>query len=449
LGSVVLAFPWVSEEQTLTDQVQGRPILSVTAEVIEGPDKGRSTKASTERLTIGSAEGNDLFLSDPTVSRYHLELVQCAEGVRVIDHGSRNGTFAGPVRIHEGVIPAGTVLRVGRSNIRVGDGDRVEVILHEGEALGGLRGRAPIMRRLMAQMERAAKSDASALIVGESGTGKELVARALHELGPRATQPFLTVDCGALSPTLVASELFGHERGAFTGADRQHLGAFERANKGTLFLDEIGELPMALQASLLGVLERRSFRRLGGPTEIAIDVRVIAATHRDLRADVNAGSFRLDLYYRIAVITLRVPPLRERTEDIPLLVEHFLRECGEDAPIDRVFSDRAMKSLAGHRWPGNVRELRNMVEAAVAMGEPPEIAEGLGPGASDADRGDLIGRLLARPYKEARQELLREFETRYVERLVQSSQGNIAKAAREARVDRTYLLSLIKKHRLR
>src|SRR5262249_52464824 len=252
-------------------------------------------------------------------------------------------------------------------------GDEVTLELHDETQLAGVRGRSQAMRRLMSAVKRAAQSDVSVLVVGESGTGKELGARALHDLGPRANQPFVAVDCRALAPSLVASELFGHEKGAFTGADHQHVGAFERASGGTLFLDEIGELPLALQANLLGALERRKLRRLGGRTDITIDVRVVSATNCDVRSDVNAGAFRLDLYYRLAVVTLRLPPLRERAEDIDLLVEHFLREAGHDGPVSDLISDQTLKSLAAHHWPGNVRELRNMIEATLAMGEPPAL----------------------------------------------------------------------------
>jgi DNA-binding NtrC family response regulator len=224
------------------------------------------------------------------------------------------------------------------------------------------------MRRLMAAIERAAKSDVSVLLLGETGTGKEVIAHAVHDASPRAKGPFETVDCGAMLPTLIASELFGHEKGAFTGADRQHAGAFERADGGTLFLDELGELPGSLQPALLGALERRSFRRIGGQKTISVDVRFICATHRDLRAEVNAGTFRQDLYYRIGVLLLRVPPLRERAGDIPLLIEQFLREEGFDGAPEEVFPRHVMDALTQHPWPGNVRELRNFAWQTV-LGE--------------------------------------------------------------------------------
>ena len=302
------------------------------------------------------------------------------------------------------------------------------------------------MRRLMARVERAARTDIAVLLCGESGTGKELIVRALHDLGPRADGPFVTVDCGSLSPTLVASELFGHERGAFTGADRQRIGAFENAHGGTLFLDEIGELPAALQATLLGVLERRKLRRLGGREEVAVDVRIVSATNRDLRAEVNSGAFRLDLYYRIAFVMLQVPPLRDRLDDIPLLVEHFLRESGHTGPVEEAISTATMASLEQHHWPGNVRELRNLIEVSVAMGEAPALDDAVRPA---NDGGDLIDSLLDAPYKEARSTLLAEFEQRYLTNLLDRAKGNVSRAAREARMDRSHLTDLLQRHKLR
>src|SRR5688500_15812022 len=329
--------------------------------------------ASGEYLSIGSAAGNDLVLSDETVSRYHLELARKQDRIHVRDCGSTNGVHLGSAYLESAQIQPGTILQLGKTAIKIEDGETVDLELAEDDRVGPVRGRTPEMRSLMARIQRAARTDVSVLLLGETGVGKEVIARAIHESSPRAAHPFEVVDCGALMPTLIASELFGHEKGAFTGADRQHVGAFERANGGTLFLDEIGELPPALQSALLGALERRSFRRVGGTASIAVDVRVVCATNRDLRNEVNAGRFRQDLYYRIAVILLRIPPLRERVGDIPLLVEHFLREIGHDGPVEEVVPESVMQTLKTHHWPGNVRELRNFVEAAIAMGEAPHL----------------------------------------------------------------------------
>jgi len=304
------------------------------------------------------------------------------------------------------------------------------------------------MRKLMLQVERAAKSEVTVLVVGESGTGKELVARALHDLGPRREAPFVTVDCGSLAPTLVASELFGHEKGAFTGANQQHVGAFEQAHRGTLFLDEIGELPAQLQTTLLGALERRRFRRLGGRSDVEVDVRVVSATNRDLRAEVNRGAFRLDLFYRIAVVSLSLPPLRERKEDVPMLIEHFMRAAGHEEAVDALFPPKAMIELSEHRWTGNVRELRNAVEATLAMGETPPLSVAGREGASTAS-SDPVAPLLEMKFKDARGRLVAEFEERYLRRLLARSDESISRAAQEAGLDRSHLTHLLKRHGLR
>lgn len=429
------------------------PIRTLRAEVIEGPDAGAQPMAPSDRLAVGTAEGNDLVLRDPTVSRYHVELSPAPEGIAVIDCGSTNGVFVGGVRVAKGMVAPGTHLRLGATVLHVTQGDAVTVEVLPDEALAGLRGRSPAMRRLMAQIRRVAGSPASVLVQGESGTGKELIAQALHDLSPRARAPFVTVDCAAMMPTLIASELFGHERGAFTGADRRHIGAFERAHGGTLFLDEVGELPPALQANLLGVLERRRFRRLGGREEIQVSVRVVSATNRDLRAEVNAGSFRLDLFYRLAVVRLAVSPLSERREDVPLLVEHFLRQCGHAGPVQALISGPAMKALMQHRWPGNVRELRNLVEATVAMGETPPLLESADPDGRDEPAGtgaaDPFAEVLGSTYKDARREILSRFEAHYLPHLLERAGGNVSKAARMAAMDRSYLIDLLRRHGLR
>jgi DNA-binding NtrC family response regulator len=269
-----------------------------------------------------------------------------------------------------------------------------------------------------------------------------MVARAIHDLGPRRDKPFEVVDCGSLLPTLVASELYGHERGAFTGAERRHLGAFERAHGGTLFLDEIGELPLDVQPTLLGVLERGRLRRLGGDHEVAVDVRVVSATHRDLRAATNQGSFRADLYFRLAVARIVVPPLRDRPHDIEPLVRHFVQEAtgaGSMLPVDAA----TMDALLHHRWSGNVRELRNAVASLLALGHM-SLDEGSLPANMDAALESTL-----KPYAQARAEMLSRFERRYLHDLMDRARGNASEAARQARMDRSYLLSLLRRHGLR
>ncbi|MBI2375201.1 MAG: sigma 54-dependent Fis family transcriptional regulator [Deltaproteobacteria bacterium] len=437
----------------------GLDVKTLRVDVIEGPDVGMTHVATEESMSVGSAPTNDLVLSDPTVSRYHLDLTRTEDGVMVLDHGSTNGTFLGGTKLFRAAVRRGSVLRIGQTRLKVLDGDDVQVPTFEGERLFGLVGRSALMRRLMARVGRVAVSDTSVLLLGETGTGKEVVARAIHEASPRASGPLETVDCGAILPTMLASELFGHEKGAFTGADQRHLGAFERAHGGTLFLDEIGELPSGMQTALLGALERRSFRRIGGKEPINVDVRVIGATHRDLREEVNTGGFRQDLYFRIAVVTLPIPSLRDRQEDIPLLAEHFLRRLGFEGALEEVWPADAQRMLLTHRWPGNVRELRNVVEATFVMGEAPELSEthqvneaherALGAAKPGAERLIALDHILDQTYAEARDAVLAVFEREYLEALRDRAGGNISEAARLAEMNRPYLSRLLKSRGLR
>jgi DNA-binding NtrC family response regulator len=442
----------MSSGTTLRERPAGLPIRTLSIEVVGGPDQGKSYTAEGETVTVGTAESNDLRLTDPTVSRYHLELSRRGDQVAVTDLGSTNGTAVGPALLERGTVAPGSLLTLGRTSLRVGDGPTRTLSLHESGALGPLRGQSAPMRRLMAQILRLAQTDASVLLQGESGTGKELIARALHDQSPRAQKPIVTLDCGVISPGLVASELFGHERGAFTGADRRHIGVFERAQGGTLFLDEIGELSSGLQTALLGVLERRRFCRLGGTEELSVDVRVVSATHQDLRAEVNANTFRLDLYYRLAVVRLEVPPLRQRADDIPPLVEHFLHEVGYAGPMEALVPPPLMATLQAHRWPGNVRELRNYVEAILAMGEPPSLEQAVGgPGAAHppVPPAASVPLPLERSYREARQQVLEDFEVRFLKALMERAGNNVSMAARLAQMDRSYLIDLLHRHHLR
>lgn len=435
----------VSVTQTLN--LSGRLVVrSLRVEVVEGVDEGRSVEAKEDSVTIGTSASNDLVMTDKTVSRFHVQLVAQKGGVCLRDLGSRNGTWLGRVSLNAATLPTPIDLTLGRSRIRILDGADRSVDTHRSPAVAGLLGADPRMRRIMATLERVAPTQVPVLVTGESGTGKELVARAVHQLSDRKNAPFVVVDCGALTPTLVASALFGHERGAFTGAERRHIGAFERAHGGTVFLDEIGELPKDLQPQLLGVLERKRFLRLGGTAETEIDVRVVSATNRDLRAEVNVGTFREDLYYRLAVVNVEVPPLRERLGDLPLLLEHFLREAGSDAPLSSLFPEETIRRLAQHAWPGNVRELRNHVEAAVAMGEVPMPTPSTLP---PPDAFTFPDALTSLRYVEARSLVLDAFERRYLSRLLESTGGNVSKAARSARMDRSYLIKLLQKHELR
>ncbi len=302
-------------------------------------------------------------------------------------------------------------------------------------------GDSPEMRDLLEMVRNVAETDSTVLIVGESGTGKELIARAVHAASPRRYMPIVPVSCGALPDTLVESELFGHEKGAFTGAQYRRKGKLELADGGTLFLDEIGEISPKTQVDLLRVLEERAFTRLGGHEVIHVDFRLITATHRDLEQRVAEGKFRQDLFYRLNVVTLRCPPLRERTGDIPLLAEHFMKKLSRQ--MSRRFEliePEAMELLQRHPWPGNVRELENAIERAMVVGTPPAIR------ARDLPvPGPAGGEGAARPGGTS----LAAVEREHIQRILLKHRGNVTRAARELEIDRVTLYNKIKKYGLR
>jgi DNA-binding NtrC family response regulator len=320
-----------------------------------------------DRFTIGSDEANDLVLEDEYVSKLHCVLERHGGREWIVrDRKSRNGTYVDGVKVSESQVVTGSRLVIGGVALTlVGAGPRTPQAL-----LDGLVGDAPGLRAAVDMAMRAARSSAPTLILGESGTGKELFARLIHFASARAPGPFVPVNCGAIAQTLGESELFGHERGAFTGASERRRGLFEQADGGTIFLDEIGELPQKQQSLLLRVLEARRVRRVGGAGENEVDVRVVAATHRDLGELSTAGAFRHDLYHRLATVEIRVPALRERPGDIPLLARHFLDELTPELGA-RTIDDETMAELMRHSWPGNVRELRNAIHRAAAMGDGP------------------------------------------------------------------------------
>lgn len=433
----------MSPRKTRTLPVRALPVKTLKVEVTDGRDAPKS--ATANRIAVGTADDNDLVLSDGSVSRYHVELAAAELGVEVTDLGSTNGTLAGAARLQSAIVPPGTALQIGKTRITVSEGEPGTVEVLDTPEFGGIVGQTEAMRELMAQVQHVAASDASVLIHGESGTGKELIARAVHDMSPRADGPFEIVDCAGLPPALIASALFGHEANAFTGAGKRHVGAFERAHGGTVFLDEIGELPDGQQSALLGVAERKSFRRLGGTEEISVDVRLVSATHRDLRADVNAGQFRADLFYRVAAVTLRVPPLRTRRDDIPLLIEHFARQAGHEGAIGTLLPPEAVERLKQHHWPGNARELRNVVEATLALGEPPALEESEAPSSEPT----LPEELLDRVYRQARRQVLDAFERAYLTHLLERADHSVSAAAKIAQVDRGHLTSLLQRHGLR
>jgi len=412
-------------------------------EVVAGPDRGARAQALDGKLTVGSAEGVTLRLSDPTVSRFHAELEAGANGITVRDLGSTNGTRFADALVREVTLTVETELAFGRTRVRLSiAGAHDEVETSGLSAFGEMIGASPAMRRLYLLLERAAPTTAPVLITGESGTGKELAARALHEHSPRREGPFEIVDCGGLPPTLVEAELFGHERGAFTGADVDRQGAFERADGGTLFLDELGELPLELQPKLLRALGEGEVRRLGSQKRRKVDVRVVAATNRDLRSEVNAGRFRADLYYRLAVIHLELPPLRQRLEDLLPLVRALLERISRERGVRAHFEpdEELLAELARHGWPGNVRELRNYLEQLVILRMRPAL------GQPEAQTAVEWEGLLSLPLRAAKDEIVTRFERSYLEHLLRSSGGNVAEAARRAGVDRGTLFRTIRRH---
>jgi DNA-binding NtrC family response regulator len=419
-----------------------------------GPERGRTWVSSGGSAIVGAAEDTDLVLEDAAVSRYHCEIAIRDGHVRVRDLGSRNGTNVDGVVVLEALLRDGALLVIGRSSLRFQLGsERVAVPLHDGDAFGPLAGRAPAMRVAFHALAKAAASDATLLLRGETGTGKELAAEAVHGASARAKAPMIVIDCGALPQHLLESELFGHEKGAFSDAHARRTGAFEAANGGTVFLDEIGELPLELQPKLLRAIERREIRRLGASHMFPVDVRIVAATNRDLRAEVNAGRFRADLFFRLAVLEVVLPPLRERREDIPLLVERIVEDLGaEGRPAAARFSTRPfLEALAAHAWPGNVRELRNYLhrcialEEAAPLGSAPAPPASPGPAASaPAPEVDVRLRL-----SEARAVWQKELDRRYLEEVLRVNDGNITRAARQAGLDRVHLYRLLWKHGLK
>ena len=321
-----------------------------------------------DSVALGKDANNDIVVDDPFVSGRHLKLSKTASGFHLSDRQSTNGTFIGLVRLYEADVPLRTALRIGETELSVESSNE----RRGSHSFFGMVGSESSMRELAELIERVAPSRAAVAVFGESGTGKELVAHAIHTLSPRAAMPFIPVNCAAISRELIESELFGHEKGAFTGANATRRGAFEEAHSGTLFLDEVGELPLDLQAKLLRALESGEIKRVGAARPIQVDTRIVAATNRDLLAATREGRFREDLYYRLCVVPLHLPPLRSRRNDISLLVSHFTHQFSPRGQNIQV-TPSAMERLKTHAWPGNVRELRNVIHRALLLRRGPHI----------------------------------------------------------------------------
>jgi transcriptional regulator with GAF, ATPase, and Fis domain len=398
-------------------------------------------KLEIGRCTVGSSPNADLVIAAPTVSRRHLELALVPQGVAVADLGSRNGTYYMGQLVEKMVVALGTQLKLGTATLSIEpDGDSLEQLRYPNNEYRGMTAASPGMKRLFAKLRKLEGSLATVLVEGESGVGKELIANALHHGSVVRDGPMIVINCGAMPGDLVGSALFGHKRGAFTGAVEDRAGAFEAADGGTLFLDEIGEMPLDVQPMLLRALEARQITPVGGTGMQTVNVRVVAATNRNLEEEVAEGRFREDLYYRLAVIKLAVPPLRERREDVPLLARRFADDLGLEALPGEVEA-----SLCERPWPGNVRELRNAIQVYAALGALPETKRSR-PATLHLALDDIVD--LDRPYADLKEELVDHFTRRYLERLLAHTNGNQTAAARIAGLDRTYIGRLVQKHGL-
>lgn len=433
-------------ETTVVYADDGTPLiekLHVELIVSEGLDLDKRAVLEDEPLVIGTHAQSDFVLTDNSISRKHVELRLAPAGIHVRDLGSTNGTYVGHNRIAEGIVPIGSTLTVGETRIEMRRSrELVPIPLSRRRRFGNMIGSSGPMRQAYALLERAAAVDMTVLIEGETGTGKELASQAIHENSRRASGPFVVVDCGAVSPNLIEAELFGHERGAFTGADRERPGAFEQADQGTLFFDEIGELPLNLQPKLLRALESREVQRIGSTTKTAIDARFIAATNRNLTKEVKKGTFRSDLYYRLNVFKITLPPLRERRDDIPGLIKHFLGPFG-GASLPQEIIDRMVQL----DWKGNVRELKNAVERAVVLARD-DLRKDDGENTSSpvtSSMGDFTLDV-SRPFKELKAEIVDAFERKYIIEVLKANSGNISASARQSGIDRKHLERLIRKH---
>ena len=455
-------------------------------------DPSQEWSFDKEEIRIGSMDDNDIVINDDTVSRYHCKIVQDDTGYALVDNRSTNGTFVNKVRIREAFLKPGCTLSVGQSQLRFNAReDEVQIVPSRADRCAGLIGGNAKMREIYASIEKIAPTATTVVIDGETGTGKEVVAQAIHSLSPRSRNDCVVFDCGAVPPNLIESELFGHEKGSFTGAVMTREGLFEQADGGTLFLDELGELPIDLQPKLLRALEQREVRRVGSTKAAKVDVRIIAATNRNLEDEVKAGRFRQDLFYRLSVVRLHLPALRERADDIPLLVQHFLDTGSynfplgkaQGAPKVRRVSREAMTALQNYPWPGNVRELVNVIERAVSFcdGEQlesadlPDYVRSARPGARAATvtgttrRAPAATPASATPvvsmdpnapaptppeellgegvtFKDAKERWVASFERDYILQMLRRNSGNISHAARAADIDRKYFRKLMKKY---
>jgi len=423
--------------------------------VISGPLQGREFIVNRDVFTIGSGVHNDLKIDDSTVSKLHCEIMVDETGYQIKDLNSTNGTQVQGVRIDSAHLAPGSEIKIGKIRIVFCPlQDSSDIPLSRNEAFGNMLGCSIPMRRIFYLAETYSPSDATIMITGETGTGKEILAEEIHNHSLRKDKQFMVIDCAAISKELIESELFGHVKGSFTGANADRQGAFELADGGTVFLDEIGDLSPDLQPKLLRVLEKREIRRVGSNKVRKINVRIISATNRNLSTEVNENRFREDLFYRLSVVHLELPSLRHRRDDVPLLVKRFLTELhGADAADQIADFDRTMSILKRHEWPGNVRELRNLIELAFySEKRPVDLSAFLSLGhlragfkASEPEMNFETDR----PFKDAKSELIEDFERTYLKELLERNKQNISRSAREAGIERAYLQRLVRKYNLR
>jgi DNA-binding NtrC family response regulator len=439
------------------DGAHARVTTSYVLFVVDGPDAGLHFEfdgARPARVLVGQSPACELRLTDPHVSRRHAALDATPRGLRLTDLDSKNGTTANGVPIAAAYLQGGETIVVGRTTLRLEVSPLdAPLALSDATRFGRLLGASPEMRRLYPLCERLAASDLPITIEGETGTGKEVLAEALHEASARADGPFVVCDCTAIPANLAESTLFGHVRGSFTGATSARKSIFEEAHGGTLLIDEIGELDLALQPKLLRAIERAEIQNVGSNQWTKVDVRVIAATRRDLDREVQAGRFRDDLFFRLAVGRIELPPLRQRTGDIGVLARHFWRSLGGAGEIPA----EAVARFEDYAWPGNVRELHNAVARLLALGDlsvapsspaSKAPAASASPSAASSLPDDAIEHVLAQdlPLVRARQLVVEDFEQRYVKRVLLRYDGNVVRAAAASGIARRYFQILRARH---
>lgn len=414
--------------------------------VVEGPDMGRAVDIQTREVYVGTDEECDLVLTDDRVSRKHLSVRLDGGRFVVRDLGSRNGTLYEGSLLSAGTVPPGATFKLGHSFVRIQPRPQLmEVAPSQSRRFGELVAESLSMREVIALLELAAESDVTVLLEGETGTGKELAARAVHDASIRRKRPFVVIDCGALPENLLESELFGHVKGAFTGASSNRAGAFVRAHGGTIFLDEMASVPLSVQARLLRVIEERKVRPLGADKEREVDVRLVVASTDNLEARVAEGTFRPDLYYRLGVVKVVLPPLRSRREDIPLIVSELMRRRGMEAGA---IQGSNLHRLIAHSWPGNVRELRNVIDRAIALSPRAEQFDELRINVAPQEQQDPMSIRTDLPYAEAKAMLLDRFERLYLRDVFTRCDGNISAASRESGIDRKHLRSLLRRQNI-